>query len=76
MLRRRTASASEELISLLAMPLRLGQHAEYVHNAAAGPCVETVSLCCSRIISWRDRVMYDDYAVNAEEPIVYKRTAG
>ncbi|GLI68235.1 hypothetical protein VaNZ11_012585 [Volvox africanus] len=29
-----------------------------------------------RIISWRERVMYDDYAVNAEEPIVYKRTAG
>ncbi|KAG2482655.1 hypothetical protein HYH03_018428 [Edaphochlamys debaryana] len=29
-----------------------------------------------RIISWRDRVMYDDYAVNADEPIIYKRTAG
>ncbi|KXZ43901.1 hypothetical protein GPECTOR_78g89 [Gonium pectorale] len=29
-----------------------------------------------RIIAWRDRVMYDDYAVNSEEPIVYKRTAG
>ncbi|GFR51650.1 hypothetical protein Agub_g14082, partial [Astrephomene gubernaculifera] len=29
-----------------------------------------------RIIAWRERVMYDDYAVNAEEPIVYKRTAG
>ncbi|EFJ45943.1 hypothetical protein VOLCADRAFT_105741 [Volvox carteri f. nagariensis] len=29
-----------------------------------------------RIIAWRERVMYDDYAVNSEEPIVYKRTAG
>lgn len=30
----------------------------------------------SRIISWRERTMYDDYAANAEEPIIYKRTAG
>ncbi|PNH06869.1 hypothetical protein TSOC_006719 [Tetrabaena socialis] len=29
-----------------------------------------------RIIAWRDRTMYDDYAANAEEPIIYKRTAG
>lgn len=29
-----------------------------------------------RIISWRERTMYDDYAANAEEPIIYKRTAG
>lgn len=31
---------------------------------------------CSRIIAWRERTMYDDYAANAEEPIIYKRTAG
>ncbi|PNW80103.1 hypothetical protein CHLRE_08g378050v5 [Chlamydomonas reinhardtii] len=29
-----------------------------------------------RIIAWRERTMYDDYAANAEEPIIYKRTAG
>ncbi len=35
-----------------------------------------VPLARSRIISWRDRTMYDDYAANADEPIIYKRTAG
>ncbi len=39
-------------------------------------CTPALHPLCSRIISWRERTLYDDYAANAEEPIIYKRTAG
>lgn len=45
------------------------------HGAQDPHAWSWVGCVCSRILQWRDRTAQDDFAVNADEPEYYRRTA-